>query len=143
MHATASSPRETHSVVVGYLCWLFGFFGAHRFYYGKQITGTIWFFTLGLFFIGWLIDLFLIPGMNARAERRYRAGPLDYTVAWLLLTFLGILGAHRFYLGKWVTGLIWFFTVGLLGFGLLYDLWTLNEQVSERNALLITAGGCG
>ena len=143
MHATASSPRETHSVVVGYLCWLFGFFGAHRFYYGKQITGTIWFCTLGLFFIGWLIDLFLIPGMNARAERRYRAGPLDYTVAWLLLTFLGILGAHRFYLGKWVTGLIWFFTVGLLGFGLLYDLWTLNEQVSERNALLITAGGCG
>jgi TM2 domain-containing membrane protein YozV len=128
-------PRETHSVVIGYLCWLFGFMGAHRFYYGKQITGTIWFFTLGLFFIGWLIDLFLIPGMNARAERVYRAGPCDYTAAWLLLTFLGYFGAHRFYMGKWFTGLIWLFTGGLFVAGWLYDLWTLNGQVSEVNSL--------
>ena len=137
MNATAAPyPRETHSIAVGYLCWLFGFTGAHRFYYGKQITGTIWFFTLGLFGIGWFIDLFLIPGMNARAELRYRAGPFDYTVAWLLLTFLGLFGAHRFYLGKWITGLIWLCTWGLLGIGYLCDLWTLNEQVSEQNALL-------
>ena len=40
--------NNTHSVAVGYFCWIFGFFGAHRFYYGKKITGTIWFFTLGL-----------------------------------------------------------------------------------------------
>ena len=135
MHATAGHPQETHSVLVGYLCWLFGFTGSHRFYYGKQITGTVWFFTFGLLGIGWLIDLFLIPGMNAQAERRYRAGPFDYTVAWLLLTFLGIFGVHRFYLGKWITGLIWFFTLGLFSLGMLYDLWTLNEQVSEQNAL--------
>ena len=139
MHAAASVPRETHSVVVGYLCWLVGFFGAHRFYYGKQVTGTIWFFTLGLFFLGWLIDLFLIPGMNAQAERRYKAGSVDYTVAWLLLAFLGVFGAHRFYLGKWFTGLIWFFTGGLLFLGWLYDLWTLNEQVSEENGRTATA----
>jgi TM2 domain-containing membrane protein YozV len=141
MHATAAYPRETHSILIGYVCWLFGFTGAHRFYYGKQITGTIWFFTLGLLGLGWFIDLFLIPGMNAQAERRYRTGPLDYTVAWLLLTFLGIFGVHRFYLGKWFTGLVWFFTGGLFLFGLLYDMWTLNEQVSEQNALLITESG--
>ena len=88
MHATATPERETHSIVVGYLCWLLGFMGFHRFYFGKQITGTIWFFTLGVLFVGWLVDLFLIPGMHASAERRYRAGPLDYNVAWLLLTFL-------------------------------------------------------
>src|ERR1700693_4726724 len=107
MHATATPDRETHSILVGYLCWLFGFMGFHRFYFGKQITGTIWFFTLGVLFIGWLVDLFLIPGTHAQAERRYRVGPLDYSVAWLLLTFLGVLGAHRFYLGKWVTGFAW------------------------------------
>jgi TM2 domain-containing membrane protein YozV len=133
MHATVTVPRETHSVLVGYLCWLVGFFGAHRFYYGRQVTGTIWFFTLGLLGIGWFIDLFLIPGMNAQAERRYKAGPVDYTVAWLLLAFLGLFGAHRFYLGKWFTGLIWFLSGGLLVLGWLYDLWTLNEQVSEEN----------
>ena len=135
MHIAESRSNETHSIVVGYICWLFGFMGAHRFYYGKQISGTIWFLTLGLCFIGWIIDLFLIPSMNAQAERRYRAGPYDYTVAWLLLTFVGYLGVHRFYLGKWVTGLIWLVSVGLFGFGWLYDLWTLNGQVSEANGL--------
>src|SRR5690554_7345239 len=47
---------DTHSKVIGYLLWIFGFLGSHRFYYGKPITGTIWFFTLGLFFIGWIIE---------------------------------------------------------------------------------------
>jgi TM2 domain-containing membrane protein YozV len=126
---------ETHSVVVGYLCWLLGFLGMHRFYYGKPVTGTIWFFTGGLLLIGWIIDLFLIPGMDAKADRRYVPGRIDYNLAWLLLVFLGPLGIHRFYMGKIVTGIVWFCTAGLLGVGWLYDLWTLNEQVSDVNAL--------
>ena len=125
---------DTHSKLIGYILWIFGFTGAHRFYYGKPITGTIWFFTGGLLLIGWLIDLFLIPGMDAQADRRYRPGRLDYTVAWLLLAFLGPLGIHRFYMGKILTGLLWFFTGGLFLMGLLYDLWTLNEQVNDINA---------
>ena len=128
-----NTPNETHSVLVGYILWIFGFTGSHRFYYGKPITGTIWFFTLGLVGIGWIIDLFLIPGMARRADLRYQAGPLDYTVAWILLTFLGIFGIHRFYMGKWITGIIYLLTGGLVGIGLLYDLWTLNGQVSEMN----------
>jgi hypothetical protein len=63
----------------------------------------------------------------------YQAGPIDYTVAWILLTFLGIFGIHRFYMGKWITCIIHLLTGGLLGLGLLYDLWTLNGQVSEKN----------
>ncbi len=139
MSTAAVYSNETHSVIVGYLCWIFGFTGAHRFYYGKQISGTIWFFTFGVFMIGWLIDAFLIPGMNAQAERRYKAGPYDYTIAWLLLTFFGYLGLHRFYLGKWVTGIIWLLTAGLFGIGWLYDLWMMNEQVSEENGRALSA----
>jgi hypothetical protein len=48
--------NDTHLKSDGYILWLFGFIGSHRFYYGKQITGTIWFFTLGLLGIGWLVD---------------------------------------------------------------------------------------
>lgn len=123
----------THSLVIGYVLWIFGFMGAHRFYYGKPVSGTLYFFTLGIFLVGWFIDLFLIPGLDRDADRRYASGTTDYTVAWLLLTFLGILGLHRFYLGKWATGLLWMCTGGLFLFGYLYDLWTLNEQVDEVN----------
>lgn len=129
MNATS----DTHSKLVGYLLWLFGFMGAHRFYYGRQITGIIWFFTAGLFLIGWIVDLFLIPAMDRAADRRYVAGPNNYSIAWLLLTFLGVFGLHRFYLGKWVTGLLYLVTLGLFGVGLLYDFLTLNTQISERN----------
>jgi len=125
--------NDTHSKTIGYLTWIFGFMGAHRFYYGKQITGTIWFFTLGLLGVGWIIDLFLIPSMDREADRKFTAGSVDYTVAWLLLTFLGVFGLHRFYLGKFITGIIYLLTLGLFGFGLLYDLWTMNGQVSEVN----------
>jgi TM2 domain-containing membrane protein YozV len=128
-----STNTNTHSITIGYILWIFGFMGAHRFYYGKPITGTIWFFTLGLFFIGWIVDLFLIPGMDREADWRFEPGPTDYTLAWILLTFLGVFGIHRFYMGKWVTALIWLLTGALLGLGLLWDLLTLNEQVSEVN----------
>ena len=62
--------ENTHSILMGYLLWIFGFMGAHRFYYGKQISGVIWFCTLGLLFVGWIIDLFLIPSMEREAEQR-------------------------------------------------------------------------
>ncbi|MDH3760047.1 MAG: NINE protein [Gammaproteobacteria bacterium] len=126
-------PNNTHSMIVGYILWIFGFIGSHRFYFGRPISGTIYFFTLGIFLIGWIVDLFLIPGMDRAADARYTSGCKDYTVSWILLTFLGIFGIHRFYLGKWITGLIWLLTGGLFLIGLLYDLWTLNTQIDEVN----------
>ena len=130
----ANMPSNTHSMATGYVVWIFGFMGAHRFYFGKPVTGTIWFFTLGLFFIGWIIDLFLIPSMSRQADWRYRNGPFSYTIAWILLTFLGIFGIHRFYMEKWITGIIFLLTASLLGLGWLYDLCTLNDQVDMINS---------
>jgi len=124
---------DTHSKLIGYLLWIFGFTGSHRFYYGRPVSGAIWFFTFGLLGVGWLIDLFLIPWMDRTADRRFAAGQYDYSVAWLLLTFLGAFGLHRFYMGKWVTGIIYLLTGGLFLIGYLYDLCTLNGQVDELN----------
>jgi len=125
---------DTHSLGMGYLLWIFGFMGAHRFYYGRPVSGTIWFLTLGLLGIGWLLDLVLMPSLDRSAELRYDSGPVSHNVSWILLTFLGIFGIHRFYMEKYLTGLIYFLTGGLFFVGVLYDYWTLNEQVSEANA---------
>ncbi|MDC0264490.1 TM2 domain-containing protein [Verrucomicrobia bacterium] len=133
---------QTHSILVGYLLWILGFTGSHRFYYGKPISGTIWLCTGGLFLVGWLIDLFLIPMMDSQAERRFATGRYNYTVSWMLLTFLGTFGLHRLYLGK-ISGLI------ILGSSLMavlfpplilismifliIDFWNLNSTVDELN----------
>ena len=125
--------RPTHSLVIGYLVWLLGFIGAHRFYYGKPVSGTIYFFTLGLCFIGWIVDLFLIPSMDREADIRFTPGPIDYNLAWLLLVFLGFFGIHRLYMGKVWTGILYLLTFGLCGLGYIYDMWTLNDQVTLIN----------
>ena len=125
--------QQTHSAAVGYILWIFGFLGCHRFYFGRPISGTLYFFTMGLFFIGWIIDLFLIPGMEREADIRYIPGPIDYNLAWILLVFLGLFGVHRMYMGKWLTGILYLLTGGLFGLGYIYDMWTLNEQITLIN----------
>ncbi|MGE9266924.1 MAG: NINE protein [Verrucomicrobiales bacterium] len=125
--------QATHNIAIAYLAWIFGFTGAHRFYAGKPVSGVIWFCTLGLLGIGWLIDLFLIPGMVKEANERYAAGRYDYSLAFLLHFFLGVFGIHRFYLGKIWTGLLYLCTGGLLGIGVIYDLFILNERLDELN----------
>ena len=127
------SEQQTHSLFIGYCMWIFGFIGAHRFYYGKPISGTIYFFTLGLFLIGWIVDFFLIPSMQNEAGIRFIPGPVDFNIAWLLLTFLGFFGIHRMYMGKWITGLIYLCTGGLFVVGYIYDFWTLNNQITLIN----------
>jgi TM2 domain-containing membrane protein YozV len=110
------------------------FHGRAPFLLRQAGQGTIWFLTLGLLGIGWIIDLFLIPGMHRDAERRFREGPIDYDLSWILLTFLGVFGVHRFYMGKWLSGLLYLFTGGLFLLGVLYDYWTLNRQIDELGA---------
>ena len=126
--------NQTHSAVVGYILWIFGFLGCHRFYFGRPVSGTLYFFTLGLFFVGWIVDLFLIPAMERSAQIRFVSGPVDYNIAWILLVFLGLFGIHRMYMGKWITGVLYVISGGIFGLGYIYDLWTLNDQIAVINS---------
>jgi TM2 domain-containing membrane protein YozV len=54
-------------------------------------------------------------------------------IAYLLLIFAGVWGAHHFYLGRPGKGLLYLFTCGLFSLGVLYDLFTLGRQVDEAN----------
>jgi TM2 domain-containing membrane protein YozV len=57
------------------------------------------------------------------------------STAYILWFFLGIFGAHKFYLEKIGWGIAYFFTLGFLGVGVLIDLFTLGGQVDTYNLL--------
>jgi len=48
--------------------------------------------------------------------------PSSRWIAFILCFFVGVLGIHRFYVGKIGTGLLYLFTGGLFGIGWLVDL---------------------
>lgn len=54
------SPKSRIMALI--LCVLFGYFGAHYFYVGKSGMGILYFVTMGLFGIGWIIDIIRIAG---------------------------------------------------------------------------------
>ena len=49
----------------------------------------------------------------------------DKWIAFILCLFLGYLGAHKFYEGKTVMGIVYIFTFGLFGIGWLIDIITI------------------
>ena len=66
---------------IAYILWSLSFLGCagiHRFYLGKPFTGIIWLCTWGLFGIGQLVDLFVLPKMVEEKNSELR-GRLEET----------------------------------------------------------------
>jgi hypothetical protein len=61
-------------------------------------------------------------GRYAGAAYEQDASSRSRLVMLLLCFFLGTFGAHRFFAGRIVTGILWLLTIGLLGLGWLYDM---------------------
>ncbi|MBF5055474.1 hypothetical protein Y5W_00768 [Alcanivorax sp. 521-1] len=130
-------PHRQEPIPIGfaYLVWFFlGVFGGHRYMLGRPLTGLLWNLTLGVFLIGWIVDAFLIGSMTSDANKRFaKPVKVDYVAGWLCYIFLGVFGVHRFYMRKYGTGVLYLLTLGLLGVGLVYDLFTLSRQISDQN----------
>lgn len=61
--AASPAPAATSKrsrILAGLLCIFFGYFGAHYFYARRWGMGLLYFCTVGLFGIGWLVDIFRI-----------------------------------------------------------------------------------
>ncbi len=54
-------PESPHSKIIAFiLCFFLGYFGVHKFYVGKPDSGKLYLCTLGLFGMGWILDMVLI-----------------------------------------------------------------------------------
>ncbi|MEL7083181.1 MAG: NINE protein [Cyanobacteria bacterium P01_A01_bin.3] len=82
------------------------------------------------------------PNLPSIQPIQYRNKPTAYAL-WFLALF-GLNGAHRFYLGKNVTGGLWFFTAGWLFIGQFVDLFLIPGMVDDynlRQEALLARGG--
>ncbi|WP_062310295.1 NINE protein [Demequina rhizosphaerae] len=73
--STAPTPLPPKDTAITYILWFFlGLFGVHHFYMGKIGRGVLWLLTGGLFFIGWVVDLFTIPSQVRTVNARRAVG---------------------------------------------------------------------
>lgn len=70
--------------------------------------------------------------MSYALERRDRRTVALAYLLWIPCMF-GVSGLHRFYTGRWVSGLIWLFTGGLCGIGQVIDLIFIPRMVDDHN----------
>lgn len=73
--------------------------------------------------------------LRNKIANQYSPEQKSKAIAYLLWFFggFGVLGLHRFYLGRVGTGLGWLFSWGLFGFGALFDLFALSGMVDDQN----------
>ncbi|MBE9102838.1 NINE protein [Vacuolonema iberomarrocanum] len=68
---------------------------------------------------------------------------VNYPTAYLLwaLSIFGVCGIHRLYTGRILSGVIYLFTFGIVGFGQLIDLFLIPGMVDQRNQELLRLQG--
>ncbi len=130
--AVSSHPDRSEKgfVPLALLCMFFGWLGIHRFYAGKIGTGILMLLTLGGFGIWQLVDTIIIMTGGFRDKSGLRIlmapvpneSPKDFVPLVLLCFFFGVLGIHRFYVGKIGTGILMLLTLGGFGIWLLIDM---------------------
>lgn len=125
------------------LCAFLGWAGIHRFYVGKIGTGIIQLLTVGGLGIWYLIDLTMLGfGEFTDKDGLKLRGSTQKGVTLILCYLVGVLGIHRFYVGKWITGLLMLVTFGGGGIWWLIDICLIcsDKFTDATGNLLITAG---
>jgi TM2 domain-containing membrane protein YozV len=104
---------------------LFGPFGGH--------FGHFRIFPFTPIFCILIIGLLILGPRLGFRRSSMNTNPRDTGIAYLLLLFGGVLGLHKFYLNRTGWGVVYIFTGGLFGVGLIIDLFTLPAQVRRCN----------
>ncbi|XP_048253873.1 uncharacterized protein LOC125381403 isoform X2 [Haliotis rufescens] len=130
--------RPKKSVVEAYiLALVLGLLGAHHFYLRRPGFGLVYFFTVGLLGVGYVVDLFRLPCLvteaNRRSEDPHHVPDKTLCDAYVLWFPMGLFGFHLFYLGKPGQGILYLLTFGLCGIGFLVDLFRIPSIVKAAN----------
>jgi len=80
-----------------------------------------------------IIALFILGPRLGNRRNSMNTNPRDTGIAYLLLLLGGVLGLHKFYLNRPGWAVVYMFTGGLFGVGLVCDLFTLPAQVRRCN----------
>jgi TM2 domain-containing membrane protein YozV len=121
-----------------YALWVLGFLGAHHFYAGRKFHGVAYLLTLGLFGVGWAVDLLRMPFLVTRRDDDISLGE-----AYLYLIPCGLFGLHHVYLGSPWRAAWCLVTLNYLGVGYLLDLVRLPvlvEAAMQRQQLRLESG---
>ncbi|XP_059157171.1 uncharacterized protein LOC131941724 isoform X2 [Physella acuta] len=136
---TANGCVEKKTVSDAYTMWFpFGLIGFHQYYLGNYAWGAVYTCTLGLFGIGWLIDLFRIPSLVKTSNERMQSNVYydqekNLCLAYVLALTTGYLGGHHYYLNRPIWGVLYTFTLGLMGMGWVYDWIRMPWLVQRAN----------
>nr|KAG5692467.1 hypothetical protein BaRGS_005013 [Batillaria attramentaria] len=133
---------EPRNLADAYVLWFpCGLFGFHHFYLRNNGMGLLYLFTFGLLGIGWLIDAVRMPSLvkdaNEAGSRVVYTDKNQCSAHILALSPLGIVGGHHYYLNRPIWGILYTFTLGLLGFGWVCDWFRVNVLVRRANAVLL------
>ncbi|KAH9504066.1 hypothetical protein Btru_067666 [Bulinus truncatus] len=116
-----------------------GILGGHHYYLDRPVWGVLYSLTLGLVGVGWVFDWMRMPRLVSRVNQEVhgKRAPNTKTAddAYILWFVFGLLGFHHFYLGRPLWGMLYFFTMGLLGIGWLVDMCRIPFLVDEVNKL--------
>ncbi len=70
--------------------------------------------------------------MSTQLERTQKRDTGLAYILWLA-GFLGVAGVHRFYMGRWISGLLWLCTGGLCMVGQIIDAIFMSKMVDASN----------
>lgn len=78
------------------------------------------------------------PPIFKQEDAYFKRSPKDKFTALMLCLIFGLLGAHQFYAGKYGMGVVYFFTLGVLGFGWIIDIILIaSGRFKDKNGLPI------
>ena len=147
---------EKKTIIKLIITILFGWLGIHKFMDKQYGLGILYFFTLGLFGIGWIYDIcvcvhYLYVSFK-QVKNNIKENTQNYNelndhmsedkiekqekMELIITIVLGLFGVHKFIDKQYGLGLLYLFTLGLFGIGWIYDICACIYYSSDSFKLI-------